>query len=321
MTPSFVASTRREGGGGARRLTTTSNDGLKKGDKIHHPFATRGGRQRERTRRRRVTPSAFFSSSSSAPPEKEDVTKPSSSMNSLSVTVENPSPASSSGASGFRGNARKNQCTKVFVEGPNRRGELASIASSLTSYGVDIIFAEAEAIGCVVDYYYDASSLSAASKEKLKKNGSNAQAATSPSPGGGGGAIDEGGEEEISCAKNIFWVQLNDKMLDETQQEDLRAFLQDSLLPENNPVIDGETSTTQTTEDLFKKYTPELTPEKLSGTYVGTTEKVLAKNKEQLSTMPNIYGQAAMSELKLLRKKPNARQLLSSEARKELIWI
>ena len=319
-TPSFVASTRREGGGARRLTTTTSNDGLKKGDKIHHPFATRGGRQREHTRRRRVTPSAFFSSSSSsAPPEKEEVTKPSSSKNSLSVTVENPSPASSSGASGFSGNARKNQCTKVFVEGPNRRGELASIASSLTSYGVDIIFAEAESIGCVVDYYYDASSLSAASKEKLKKNGSKAQAATSPSPGGGGGggATDEGGEEEISCAKNTFWVQLNDKMLDETQQEDLRAFLQDSLLPENNPVIDGETSTTQTTEDLFKKYTPELTPEKLSGTYVGTTEKVLAKNKEQLSTMPNIYGQAAMSELKLLRKKPNARQLLSSEARKE----
>ena len=117
---------------------------------------------------------------------------------------------------------------------------------------------------------------------------------------------DDDEEEEISCAKIIFWVQLNGKMLDVTQQEDLRAFLQASLLPENNSIIDGETSSTQTTEDLFKEYTPELTPEKLSGTYVGTTERVLAKNKEQLSTMPNIYGQAAMSELKLLRKKPNA---------------
>ena len=92
-------------------------------------------------------------------------------------------------------------------------------------------------------------------------------------------------------------------MLDVTQQEDLRAFLQASLLPENNSIIDGSKRVrAQTTEDLFKEYTPELTPEKLSGTYVGTTERVLAKNKEQLSTMPNIYGQAAMSELKLLER-------------------
>ena len=282
--------------------------GLKKGgDKMTH--------QRRRLEKTTTT-SAFFSSP--APPAEEEEEKEegdfvtSSSKNSLSVTVENPSPSSS-----MSKNSRKNQCTKVFVEGPNRRGELASIASSLTSYGVDIIFAEAEAIGCVVDYYYDAASVST----KKKKNGSVASnestTTTTRSPSSSSSQEEEEEEEEISCAKNIFWVQLNDKMLDETQQEDLRAFLQDSLLPENNPTIDGETSTTQTTEDLFKKYTPELTPEKLSGTYVGTTEKVLAKNKEQLSTMPNIYGQAAMSELKLLRKKPNARQLLSSEARKE----
>ena len=42
------------------------------------------------------------------------------------------------------------------------------MASSLTSYGVDIIFAQAEAIGCAADAYYDASLLSSSSKKNKK---------------------------------------------------------------------------------------------------------------------------------------------------------
>ena len=99
---------------------------------------------------------------------------------------------------------------------------------------MDIIFAEAEAIGCVVDYYYDAASVST----KKKKNGSVASNEVDDDDdekpfvllfsGGGGG----GGGGDFVPRRIFFWVQLNDKMLDETQQEDLRAFLQDSLLPE-----------------------------------------------------------------------------------------
>ena len=305
---SFVR--RRRGRGGEHGGLTTHTGGA--------TIRPKNKTSRRRRAFRERTTSAFFFSPSSSPAandERDEEKDERGRLSSLTVTVENPTRGAD------EGNARKNQCTKVVVEGPNRRGELASMASSLTSYGVDIIFAQAEAIGCAVDAYYDASLSSSSSKKKKKKKKKSALNSSTTSPSSSSNAKDgdedDDEEEEISCAKIIFWVQLNGKMLDVTQQEDLRAFLQASLLPENNSMIDGETSSTQTTEDLFKEYTPELTPEKLSGTYVGTTERVLAKNKEQLSTMPNIYGQAAMSELKLLRKKPNARQLLSSEARKE----
>ena len=200
--------------------------------------------------------SAFFFSPSSSPAandERDEEKDERGRLSSLTVTVENPTRGAD------EGNARKNQCTKVVVEGPNRRGELASMASSLTSYGVDIIFAQAEAIGCAVDAYYDASLSSSSSKKKNKKNKKSALNSSTTSPSSSSNAKDadedDDEEEEISCAKIIFWVQLNGKMLDVTQQEDLRAFLQASLLPENNSIIDGETSSTQTTEDLFKEYT------------------------------------------------------------------
>jgi alpha-amylase len=227
----------------------------------------------------------------------------------------------------------KSVCTRVHVKGPNRPGELASICSSLTSYGVDIIFAEVETVGCIVQF-----------KEDLSRP---------------------------SCAENVFWVRMNDEQLDSAQQEDLRAFLTDSLLPDddiekssdegdedlssssssnssNSSYASSSSSSSsggvgtynneqqnvqqeqeggekkpaekkkkKTTEDLFKESTTEFTDEKMSGKYVGATEKVLAKTREFTSTMPNIYGQAAMSELKLLRKKPNARKLNATEARKE----
>ena len=110
--------------------------------------------RRRRAVRERILTSAFFFSPSSSPAandERDEEKDERGRLSSLTVTVENPTRGAD------EGNARKNQCTKVVVEGPNRRGELASMASSLTSYGVDIIFAQAEAIGCAVDAYYDAS--------------------------------------------------------------------------------------------------------------------------------------------------------------------